>query len=707
MNAILNITDYLPFEHPVMVFTIVLSILLIVPIVFEKMRIPALIGLIIAGIVIGPKGLNLIARDSSMILLGTVGIIYIMFLAGLEIDLNNFKKNKYKSLIFGLLTFSIPLLAGYWVGTNLLNMDITTSLLLASMFSTQTLVTYPIVSRFGVSRDISVMVAVGGTIITDILALFTMSLITGAVKNGMQNELFFSLLGIFTLSSLFVLFITPIIVRWLLPKLKEENAHYILILAIVFLSSLIFEYAGFKAIIGSFMAGLALNKLIPKTSPLMNRIEFVGHAIFIPFFLISIGMLMDIRLLFNDFETVKIALILILFMVLSKYLAAFLSQVLLNFNRTQRQLIFGLSNSHAAATIAIVTIGNELGLFSMTILNSTIIIIIVTCFISSFVTEAASRKLAISSQELPLKENKIKQRILIPISDTEKIINHINFATKIKEKSKESIYALSIIDSEDNIIDLIKRKRERLQNALKPIIAAGKNIEPIVRVDINISNAIINNINEYEITDIILGWNHKRSNMIELFFGSIHENIIRRIKQAVYIINNANQRQTYSKIHCIIPKNAEFESSFSRMFSTLLMLAYNSNAQLQIYCNENTIPFLVHLGKNQGNFLFPINYESQEQLHEQLHLKTDNDLFIFVSARKSTISYNTELEKIPYFASKYYTNHNFIIIFPEQTSETSNINAIFNTSIILPQQINFLQKIIQPILKAFSKKNTL
>lgn len=333
----------LPLEDPILKFLLILVIILAAPLLLNKLKIPYLLGLIIAGAVIGPHGLNLVLRDSSIILSGTAGLLYIMFLSGLDMDMSDFRKNGTRSLVFGLYTFCVPLLLGILAGYYILGFSIYSSILLAGLFASQTLIAYPIVSKLGIARDKAVTIAVGGTVITDTLALLLLTVIVGMVT-GNTDDMFWYRLGIsVVLCIAFIMLLFPLIGHWFFKHCSDNISQYIFVLVMVFLGAYLAHLAGLEPIIGAFLAGLALNRLIPRTSPLMNRIEFVGNAIFIPFFLIGVGMLIDYRAFFRDWESIKVAAVMIVLITAAKYIAALLTQKTFKLSSDQRTVIFGLS----------------------------------------------------------------------------------------------------------------------------------------------------------------------------------------------------------------------------------------------------------------------------------------------------------------------------------------------------------------------------
>jgi Kef-type K+ transport system membrane component KefB len=395
----------LPVANTVLMFAIVLLIILLSPILLRKIRIPAVVGFIIAGIIVSPHGFNVLKKNSAIELFSTIGLLYIMFIAGIELDLNDFAKKKHKSLVFGVLTFSIPILIGFPVCYYFLGYSLTTSILTASMFATHTLVAYPIASKYGVSKNEAVAVTVGGTILTDTTVLIILAIVMGSVKGGLDLMFWVRLiisLGIFTMIEFLLV---PRIAKWFFNRVQnDKTSHYIFVLLVVFLSAFFAQLAGIEPIVGAFAAGLALNPLVPHTSKLMTQIEFVGNAIFIPFFLISVGMLVDLSVLFRGYHALMIAGALTVVALVGKWLSALITQKIYKYSNAQRGLIFGLSSSHAAATMAIILVGYKANIIDDNILNGTIILILVTCIVASFATEKASVKISDSNKEVELLE---------------------------------------------------------------------------------------------------------------------------------------------------------------------------------------------------------------------------------------------------------------------------------------------------------------
>lgn len=410
----------LPLQSPVALFLLLLLIILVAPLLMRRLGLPPIIGYIMAGVLVGPYGLHLLERNGAIELLSTIGLLYIMFLAGFQLDMQDFRQKRNRSLVFGLLTFAVPILLGFPVCFYLLHQPMLAALLIASMFATHTLVSYPIVTRYAITNNEAVAVGVGGTILTDTAALLIFSVIMGT-RHGQLNAAFWLHLLIYGAVFLLVmLLLVPRASAWLLPRLKGDTAGFIYILLIVFLAAFLAQLAGIEPIIGAFTAGLALNRLVPFGSPLMDKVSFTGNALFIPFFLIGVGMLVDLRVLLNGTSALVVAGSLTVVALAGKWLAAWISQRCFGYSYLQRQLLFGLSSSHAAATMAIILAAYKAGVIDVDILNGTILLIMVTCLVASFVTEQASKTIVRRATETgkeTLKYKGIETEVLTPVAE--------------------------------------------------------------------------------------------------------------------------------------------------------------------------------------------------------------------------------------------------------------------------------------------------
>ena len=563
------ISHELPLTDPVLKFLLILVIILSAPLLLNKLKIPHLLGLIIAGAIIGPNGLNLVLRDSSIILSGTAGLLYIIFLAGLEIDMGDFKKNSGRSFVFGMYTFLIPMALGIVAGLYVLHFSMETSILLASMFASHTLIAYPIISKLGITKDKSVTITVGGTMITDMLALLVLTVIVG-MATGVIGEHFWTRLSIsIVIFVLFVVIAFPIAGRWFFKHVQDSISQYIFVLVMVFLGAYLAELAGIESIIGSFLAGLSLNRLIPRSSPLMHRVEFIGNSIFIPFFLIGVGMLIDYRAFFTSFDTIKVGIVMIIVATIAKYAAAWLTQKTFRMSVDQRRIIFGLSNAQAAATLAAVMVGynvilgqtpegEPIRLLNESVLNGTILMILVTCTMASFSAQRGAHNLAATASSETDETGDHKERILIPLSneDTAEELVNLSLATKSK-KNTHHLYALNILDNKVSGDDQqLKKSRRLLENAALTAAATDTHLQELQRYDLNVTNAILSVILEHRITDLVLGL-HKEKGIPSSFLGRITEGILDYSDVTTLIYKPAQPLSTMKRHLVVIPVQAE------------------------------------------------------------------------------------------------------------------------------------------------------
>jgi Kef-type K+ transport system membrane component KefB/nucleotide-binding universal stress UspA family protein len=681
MILLVDLNFSLPLSNPVLIFSIILFIILFAPIFLTKIKIPQLIGLIIAGAIIGPNGFHLLERDSSVILFGTVGLLYIMFLAGLEIDLADFKKNSSKSIIFGLLTFSIPMALGIASGLFLLNFNLMTSVLLASMFASHTLIAYPIISKMGITKNKAVNITVGGTMITDTLALLVLAVIAGMATGELNNEFWIRLVISVIIFALIVTLVFPLVARWFFKKNEDNISQYIFVLGLVFLGAFLAEAAGIEAIIGAFLAGLALNRLIPHTSPLMNRIEFVGNALFIPFFLIGVGMLIDYRVFFNDLETIIVAVTMTVVATVSKFLAATISQKTFKMSLAQRDIIFGLSNAQAAATLAAVLVGyniilgeapdgTPIRLLNEAVLNGTILMILVTCTIASFVAQRGATKIAIEEKQgggdEPSDSEAGKEKILIPINYSENIEELINLGVTVKSQSaKNSLIALNIIPSDSTDESLERNARKLLEKASVMASATDNILTELIRYDSHIVNGITNVVKENKVSDIILGL-HKQKGISDSFLGNLTEGILSRCNATTLIYRNIQPINTIQRHLIIVPENAEKEMGFPFWLLRVWNIGRNTGAKLVFYAAESTLSFIKEVNKThpiEAEFVAFSDWEDFLILSRDM--KADDALMIIMS-RKSGVSYNQVMRKMPKYLNKYFVTNNYILVFPMQ-----------------------------------------
>ncbi len=674
MNYITDLLPTFPLSDPIAIFLLVIVIILCAPIL-NRFKIPHIIGLILAGTLFGPHGLNILSNDASFELFGKVGILYIMFQAGLEIDLNTFKQNSSKSVLFGIYTFVIPMVFGIVTGMWLLDMDFTRATLLASMYASHTLIAYPIVSKMGIAKNRAVSITIAGTIITVTASLLVLAVIVAAAK-GEMNAGYWVRFGVSTFVFCGIVFgLLPRLSKYFLRRFNDSVAQYIFVMVIIFFASLLAQASGLEGILGAFFAGLILNRLIPSVSPLMNRIEFVGNAIFIPFFLLSIGMQIDLRAFVTSMESVKVAVVMTVVATVTKWMAAKLSQVTSRLTTVEGDLIFGLSNGQAAATLAAVMIGYNIGLLDENVLNGTIVMILVTCTISSIATERAARKIAI--EEIQQNEQRQKlgtERILIPISNPQTMPQLLDISNLVKQRNNKTLFALKINNDPEDTAGA-----KLMESAAKLASATDNKLVQIMKCDLNIANCIIDTVHANKITDLIVGIHHK-ANIVDTFLGGTITSLINSSSNQNLIIYGPKKPiNSVKRLVVAVPQMAELEVGFDIWFDRIKNIASQLSIPVVFYANKVTTAAL----KKQCEIHSSLNVSFRELaswedfLIISKHIK-HGDTLIVITARKATLSYNNLFEKIPYYLNKYFADNNFLLIYPRQTAPDGTDNDIYN-----------------------------
>jgi len=658
-----------PFQDSVLVFSVILFIILLAPVLLRRLRIPGIIGLIISGIIIGPHGFFLIEKNAAVDLFSTIGLLYIMFIAGLELDLGEFKRYRHKSLGFGLLTFLFPIALGFPVCYYLLGFGFNTSLLTASMFATHTLIAYPIVSRLGIAKNEAVAVAVGGTILTDTAVLIILAVIAGVEAESGVNGLWARLGISILIFVLVVAFVIPRIAVWFFKRLEDEkNAHFIFVLSVVFFCAFLAELSGLEPIIGAFAAGLMLNPLIPHTSALMNRIEFVGNSLFIPFFLISVGMLIDVRVLTNGFQALLVAAALTTVALGGKWIAAYITGLWFRYSRSQSRLIFGLSSAHAAATLAVILVGYNIGIIDDNILNGTIVLILVTCLVASFVTEEAGKQVVLETdEEEPAEMRENPQRILVPISNPVTMERLIDFAITLKEpKNAFPIVALTVVPDDDKARVKLVQARKMLEKAITHAAAADQEINITTTIDQNVTTGIQRVVREMFITDIIMGWPGK-TNLADIIFGKTFDSVVNQTTQHVFITRFTLPLNVHKRLHILCPHLAEKESGFHAWIARLMRVAARLNLRTMLYGSEETYRAMTdYLAKNKINLT--VESRSSYDISDLIRIRaniTPDDMVALICARKGSISYTPLLDVLPRKMVRQMSDNSLVFVYPE------------------------------------------
>ena len=672
----IHLAQYFPITDPTLTFFVVLLIILLAPIIMGKLRIPHIIGMVLAGVVVGKYGLNILVRDNSFELFGRVGLYYIMFLAALEMDMESIRKNRNRLLIFALLTFTVPLLLTYFMGIHLLNYGITASLLLGCIMASNTLVAYPIVSRYGLQRKPSVTLSVGSSIISLIFSLIMLAAIVASNKGEGSIGFWLFFVSKFVIYCAAAIFLLPRLTRWFLRRYSDAVMQFIFVLASLFLCAALSAAIGLEGIFGAFLSGLILNRYIPSVSPLKNRLEFIGNAVFIPYFLIGVGMLINVRLLFTGGGILWAVICITLFGTLGKAIAAYAACFGFRMPISSGHMMFGMTSAHAAGAIAMVMVGmNLLGedgapLVSAQMLNAVIVMILFTCIISSVITEQSAQRIILRDKELPVEAHRKAndQRILVPVKYPEYAEQLMNMAIlMLNRKQTRGLVALNVVYDGEHMHRNMEQGNRLLEQMTQYCAGSDIQIQTQTRIAANIANGIKHAFKEFQATEILIGM-HTHKEVSTKFWGEFHQSLFNGLNQQITMARLAQPLNTIRRIQVAVPSRAEFEPGFYRWLERLSRIAGNLECRIQFHGRTETLSLVNEYIKNRHPQV-RADYSNMDHWNELPKLANDvadDHLFVIVTARKGTVSYKNALEYLPDEVQCYFNGKNLVIIFPDQ-----------------------------------------
>ena len=653
-----------PVTEPTWIYLGVLSIVLFAPLLFNRLRMPHIIGMILAGLLIGPNGLNILDHDDSFELFGEVGLFYIMFLASLEINMQEMKQAKGGALLMGLAVFAIPIALGLLANTYILKYDnFMTSLLLASMYASYTLISYPIVARYGLSRLRCVNFVVGGTVITDTLTLFVLAIIVG-VSRGEANVWFVLLMFVKLIAvGAIIIILFPRIARYFFRNYNDSVIQYIFVMMLLFLGAGLMKLAGMEGILGAFITGLVLNRLIPHSSPLMRRIDFVGNAIFIPFFLIGVGMMIDVSVLFKGGGSLIVAAVMVGTALTGKWIASFLVSKVYRMSSDERNLMFGLSTSQAAATLAAAIVGNKIGLLNDDVLNGTILLILVTCIVSSITSDRASRKLILSGKALNAPAAVSSKKTLLALANPGMVDRLMDLALLVrKDNSQIPLSAITVVLDED---------KQRQNDGAKVLdqaanIAASVSVPLLtkMRLTTNLAHGIVHEVKENDYRELILGF-HKKETANDSFLGNVLPEVLNSLDCQVVMARMNIPLNTVRMIHITFPAKAEFEAGFPYWVEETARMASGLGCRIMYHGHPDTTEKIkLELKKHapvDASFFDTDGGNDLKRLAQVIH---SDHLLVIVSARKGSISYRPSLDHIFVQLQRDYQDTPIMLIYP-------------------------------------------
>ena len=675
---------------PTLIFFVVLLIILFAPIVMSKLRIPHIIGMVLAGIAVGPHGLNVLQRGSSFEIFGQVGLYYIMFLAGLEMNLESVRKSTRRFLIFGLLTCLLPFGMTYTVARLLLDYGHPTAFLLGCIMASNTLIAYPVIGRYGLQKHPSVALSVGSSMISLFLSLVMLAALAAmytvvATKDGqpatasflqhlspVASHIVFWLLFAVKLAAFLVGSITliPRLTRYFLRRYSDAVMQYIFVLAVMFLSAALTNLIGLEGIVGAFISGLILNRYIPRVSPLMNRIEFIGNALFIPYFLIGVGMLINVQALFVGGSVVWVVLLIAFIGTFAKAVAAYASSLLFRLPQRDGDMMFGLTSAHAAGAIAMVLVGVRLDIVNDDMLNGVVMMILVTCVISTIVTERAAQTIVMHDKASPSadKAQADDEKILLCVKYPEIAPQLLNLSILMrKQELNRGLVALNVVYDDENAPALRQQGLRLLENLQQQAAASDVRMQTQVRLASNVANGIKHAFKEFACSEIIMGM-HVHTDVNPKFWGEFIQSLYNGLNRQIVLMRLVQPMNTLRRIRVAVPSRAEYEHGFSRWLERLCRFASQLDCRIEFHGRQTSLkPISEYIHEKHTEV--KAEYTEMEHWNEMPKLASTiakDHLFVVVTARKGTISYKNALERLPDELQQHFSGTNLMIIFPDQ-----------------------------------------
>jgi Kef-type K+ transport system membrane component KefB len=689
---------------PILMFAVIMFILLLAPILFVRARMPGIIGLIAAGVVVGPYGLGILASEGAFDLFSSVGLIYIMFLAGLEINLHEFARQKKYSIVFGFLTFIVPLALGIVGGRYLFGLSLPVALLLASMFSSHTLISFPVASRLGLNRHRAVVASVGGTIITDTAAM----LVLAVVAEWASGEL----TAIFWVRQITFLLLLMIFALWFLPRLTytffriispDGATEFVFVLAMVFLTSHLAHMAGVEPIIGAFFAGLALSRVISEQSPLMNRLEFVGNALFIPFFLVSVGMLVNIRVLLTQPGVWAFVLFMVVGVTIGKYLSAVIFVRIMKLTRDEGNLIFGLTVNQAAATLATVIVGVRLGLFDDAVLNGSIAMIMVTCMAGPLFTEKYGRAVA-KSQSRILERTKITTgKVIVALSRMEASELLTDMALLVHgSDSQEPVLPLHVAQDGAGVDSRVDEGEKILGRMVARIVSADIPVLPLNRVDVTVSGGILHAVKDQRADVLILGVDKHRYGVESALF-SVYDKVRDQSTQMILLCRVLHSLSIDDHLIVAVPPALECHPGFDQAMELVSNMVLRSRLALRIAAMDGTMDCVEKVLRRPSvkGRAATDRLNEWKDLPEYLKrlVKDEKTAILFMAPRKGQLGWQPSLERYYKMFCSVFDDNNIFLLNPSEYAEFVQEND--NTSVVKTPSVSdaeLLAQVREPLI---------
>lgn len=669
----------LPLTDPKLIMLCVLCLILGAPLLFERIKVPPLVGMVVAGMLVGPFGFGILERDNSFETFSLVGLYYIMFMAGLSMDTSALKQRRTEVVSFGLLSFGVPFALGYGAAYWGLHMGVPASVIVACILSSHTMVAFSIVSRYGLARHRGVTLSVVATMISLLLSLFILAALSGAWTDGQQSTVnglgvkvvgyWLLVIGKCVLIGAAMLWGLPRLTRFAFHKLSDDVLQYIFVMCAMLLCAAVCDWIGLEGVLGAFMCGLVMNRYIPESAPLMRHIDFMGNALFIPYFLIGVGMLIDVRLMFESMDALTVTAVIVVAAIVSKCLSAVIAARIFRLDSHCRLMMCGLTSAHAAGALAIVMVGRQLllpdgsPLVGDVLMNAVVMLILFSCIFSAFVTSAAARRISIS--EVSTEEQQgVEDKMLVALADSATMPNLVNISILMRpHRSTTPLVGVRlVVDAVGNEREL-QQARQLVNDAAMIAASAGISLKKVVRSSVNPVTGLTHLMKDFETSEILMV-NSQWSTDNALPTTELLTTISRQIT-VVHITQPVN---TLRRIHVVVPPLAEKETGFVRWLNHVMRLARQLDCTIVFYCNEEAWTLISerqrkHYGKVKARFH---HFSDYEQMDELRHYVNDDHMVVFIAARSGSVSFHPLMNKLSATISTDYPNNSVMIIYPDQ-----------------------------------------
>jgi Kef-type K+ transport system membrane component KefB/mannitol/fructose-specific phosphotransferase system IIA component (Ntr-type) len=666
--AAIGISLALPVTNPVLIFALAMAIFLLAPLAVQRFNAPGMIGVIVAGILVGPHGLNLLDRGQTIEVLGTVGLIYLMFLAGVELDLHGFRRTRRQSLTFGLVTFLLPLALGGGAAA-VLGLSTASAVLLGAMLASHTLLAYPLTLSMGIARNRAVTAAVGGTMIADTLALLVLAVVAASTRGALTVAFWLRLVGSLAVFVTLILLGLPRLARWYFRREAGGTAaEFVFVMTALFAGAVLALAVGVEAIIGAFLVGLALNSLIPSQGLLINRIHFVGEAFLIPFFLLSVGMLVDVRVLLGGSQAWALVGSLLVAGIAGKWLAAQATGAAFRFTPEERWTVFGLSVSRASATLAIALVGHDIGLFDDVMESGVVVLMLVTCFLGPWAVQRYGRAVALEEERRPYAPEEAPARILVPMSNPRTAPALMDLAILLREpRSVEPLFALTVVPEEgESAAETVASAEKMLSQAVAYAAGAAVPVQALTRVDQNFATGIVRGAVETRTSTLVIGWDGRASR--HRVFGSVLDQLLELTHQQVIVARLGHPLNVTRRLVLLIPPGSDHAPGFFGAAAMLKRLARSLGAELVLLPVESDPAAYVKAvkGIRPPATVTPWTAASWGDALRQLReLTRPDDLVVVLSARRHTVAWHPALARLPARLSALVPE-SFLVVYPSE-----------------------------------------